>query len=384
MTNKTTYLNNMTNSDIIKTLAHTNPVLNYNFPKETMEYIKANASPDLIDDLVTNANSLYKAVLNKIGKTMFVDSHIADELDFISVDSGIQFGDMIEALHVGIAKTYTFTPNSEPNPFIREKSDVKAIYYSKTFQEYHRQSIEDSETRKAFLSANGVGQLLSRKLASMNDSARLSMNYKKYTLLKALEDEYAHLKVTEPTDKDKAVTFLKELIDLVSLMKDNTSDYNAMNVMTSTSASDMVLLIDRKYKTIITVDMVKDVFNIEKLDLPYRIEYVRELGSSEKPHNLDGIKEEPIGVIDKAVGLLVHKDFYHVEIEYEKHGVTPNEEGRYSNHVYHRDGKTYGLLFRPAVALYTTLPTARPVDSVWSKQREIDNATEPVDPEIGE
>lgn len=376
----TTKLNNIaliSNPDLVKTLAHLNPVLNYNFPVESLDYLKLNASPSLLNDLTPNANSLYETILNKIGKSMFVDSHISSELDFITVDSGMRFGDMIEAMHVGIAKTYPFYPNGEPNPFIREKSDVKAIYWKDTFMEYHRQTIENSETRKAFLSANGLGELMTRKLASMNDSATLSMNYKKYSLLKIGEDEYGHLKVTEPTNEETAVTFLKELIDLVSEMGDNTSDFNAMNVITSTKPSDMILLIDRKYKTVLTVDMVKNVFNVEKLDLPYKIEYVRELGSTQKPHNLEAEKVEPVGVIENAIGLLVHKDFYHAEIEFEEHGVTPNYEGRYSNHVYHKDGKMYMLLFHPAVCLYTTLPT-RSEDSIWFKQREIDEATVPV------
>ena len=144
----------------------------------------------------------------------------------------------------------------------------------------------------------------------------------------------------------------------------------------------MVLVIDQKYESILKVDMLSKAFNKEELELPYSIKYVPEIGNTGKLYSLDPETGKPTfkdgaGVIEGAVGLLVHKDFFKVDVELEYHDIQHNAKGRYTNHFLHHDGKTYVSLFLPAVCLYTSdhVIPERPATSYWTKQRTIDLAT---------
>lgn len=370
-------LQNVPNADLIKKLAHLNPVLDYTFPIKTKEYLESEVGGKLLSELITDANTLYPTVMNKLSKQVVLNSFIADELDFIKEHQGDRFGDMIELMHVGLAKTYTFNPVNESNPFIREADDVKALYYVKDAMQYHRQTIMNSETRKAFTSAFGIGQLMTKKMQSMNDTAKLSRNEIKKSFIKLSEVNSAYELVSEPVDKTTSITFIKQLVDLVQKMKHNTHDYNAMNVLQATSPSDMILIVLDKYKSVLTVDMIVDTFNKEAVELPYRIEYVEELGSSKKPHTMEGVFDEPVGIIENAIGQIIHKDSYMLEVVEEYHDVQYNAEGRYSNHFYHKDYKAYINWFLPIVTLFVDELPTRVETSIWTKQRELDNATNP-------
>lgn len=375
-------LSAISNNDLIKTLAHTNPVLGYFMPEKTWEYQQNYFAGQPLADLTKQANVLYSTIMNKIGKTSVINSRIADELDFIEELAGMKYGDIIEQIHVGLTTTYAFDPLNEYNPFIRQADDVKALYISNVFQEYFQQTIMHSETKRAFYDAKGIGQLMTKKLSSMSDTKRVAMNFKKKNLLKLGESEYANEKVAEPTDQTSAEQFIKDILVLARKMRQNTRDYNAGNVIQSTDISDMVLVIDQKYESILKVDMLSKAFNKEELELPYSIKYVPEIGNTGKLYSLDPETGKPTfkngaGVIEGAVGLLVHKDFFKVDVELEYHDMQHNAKGRYTNHFLHHDGKTYVSLFLPAVCLYKSdhVIPERPATSYWSKQRAIDLAT---------
>lgn len=381
----TVQLSNVTNNDLIKTLSHTNPVLGYFMPEKTWEYQKNFFAGVPLADLAEQANVLYSDIMNKIGRSMVLSSKIVDELDFIEELAGMNYGDIIEQIHVGLTTTYSFDPLNEYNPYIRQADDVKALYISKAFQEYFQQTIMYSDTRRAFTNANGLGLLMSKKLSSMTDTKRVAMNFKKKNLLKLAEHEYAQEKVAEPVDQETAEQFIKDILILARKMRQNKRDYNAANVIVSSDISEMVLVIDQKYESVIKVDMLSKAFNKEELELPYTIKYVAEIGNTSKYYTLNettGVPEfvEGAGVIDGAVGLLVHKDFFKVDIELEYHDMQRNAKGRYTNHFLHHDGKTYVSLFLPAVCLYKSghkIP-ARPATSYWVNQRAKDDATLPV------
>lgn len=369
----------LSNNDLIKVLSHKNPVLGYFMPDKTWDYQKAHFEGEPLADLAKQANLLYSNILNKIGRSSVISSRIRDELDFIEELVGMKYGDIIETIHVGLSTTYSFDPENEYNPFIRQADDVKALYIANAFHEFFQQTIMFSETRRAFFDEKGIGQLMSKKLSSMTDTKRYAMNLKKKNLLKLPEDEYAQVKVSEPTDQTTSEQFIKDILDLARKMQQNTRDYNAMNVIVSTDISEMVLVLDEKYESILKVDMLSKAFNMEQLQLPYKIVYVPEIGNTQKIYSLDADSGEPTfvdgaGIIEGAIGLLVHKDFFKVDIEEEYHDMQHNAKGRFTNHFLHHDGKTYVSLFLPAVCLYKsdfTIP-ARKATSRWTKQRAID------------
>lgn len=374
----TVKLTNVSNEDILRTLSKLNPVLNYTFPVQTQNYLQEFANSKQISDVLNKSNALYTDLANVISKDMFFRSPIASELDFIKVVNGTNYGNVIRQMHVGIAKVFPFNPEKdrhyEPNPFIRVEDDVKALYIEDRDQTQSRQTVTYDEVVKSFRDPSGVGQLMNAKMASMESAYTLYLNTVRKAMIKIAEPNYAYVKGTKPVDQKSGETFIKEIIDLMRKMKRNTRDYNAANVIRSSSPEEMVLIIDDKYESILKVDVLSKAFNKEELTMPYKIVYTDEFGTTKKPHNVEGKFEEPVGVIDGAVALLVHKDFFTIENILDSHDFQKNAAGRYSNHFLDRDFKMYYTYFLPAVAIVENVPERDP-ESLWTKMRAKDEET---------
>lgn len=370
----------ITNIALIDAAKKIDPVVRNFLPTETVEGLR-NGKTLTAAEFTKQVNYLYDTILNKIYKTEFFTPTIVDKLDFITTDSRA-FGEWKEMIGVGLNKVYTFKPGLEYNPFIIENDDVRAYYTSENYQEYQRITLFKSDVQKMFTSANGLATFASKKQQSIRNTQVLSNYIKKQSKLKLLENEMAHVKVTSDiTDETSARAFVKQLITLVRDASENTSDYNAANMLTSTDLSKGRLILLNKYEPILKIDMVVNAFNAEGLQLP-PITWVKELGSTVVPHDEEGQKTgTAVGLIENAIGLYMEDGFMKHTITYDEFASQPNPEGRYINYFQHGDGEIGWDPFKTCVLFHTGTKT-RPATTLWSKQRAIDNAKiEEVTPE---
>lgn len=369
-------LSSVPNRQAIDTAKKLNPVIDNYLPEATLRALRDGDVVFTYDEFAPGFNRIYETLVNKVAKTFWVDNTIVDPLDWITTDS-MTFGAYVETIGVGTAKTYEFHNGREYNPWVIENDDVKAIYSRQNYSHYWRQSVLESEIQQAFTSQSGLSTLVAKKLQSMRQAQTLSNYFMKLGLIKKAEGEYAYRKITDITDSTSARSFVKEIIKVARKLSRNSRDFNAMHVMTSTSMADMVLLVDEKYEDILTVDLIADTFNPQALTLP-RIEYVESFGTTIEAHDEAGLKlaGATFGVIENAVALLVHKDFFKHTITFSKSGAIENPEGRYTNHFQHGDGAMIYNPFKPAV-LFSTVDKTHAPDSVWEKQRALDEAEIP-------
>lgn len=349
-----------------------NPVVRNFLPTETVESLR-NGQMLSAADFKQGVNYLYETIFNKIYKTEFFTPKIVDKLDFISTDRRT-FGEWKEMIGVGLNKIYTFTPGVEYNPFIIENDDVRAFYTTENYREYQRITLFKSEVQKMFTSPNGLATFASKKQQSIANTQTLANYIKKQTKLKLLENEMAHVQVAgDITGEESARSFVKQLITLVRDASENTSDYNAANMVTSTDLSSGRLILLNKYEPILKIDMVVNAFNKEGLQLP-EITWVKEFGSTVVPHDVEGQKTgTPVGLIENAIGIYMEDGWMKHTITYDEFDSQNNGEGRYINYFKHADGEIGWDPFKTCVLFHTGTKT-RPATSLWSKQRAIDQA----------
>lgn len=107
-------------------------------------------------------NSFLPNIVDRISRTIITSKLYYNDL--AGVKKGImEFGETAQELFVEIAKGKTFNPERAETDFMkREIPDVRSAYHSINYRKFYKQTISNDELRAAFLSWNGITDLIAR------------------------------------------------------------------------------------------------------------------------------------------------------------------------------------------------------------------------------
>lgn len=93
----------------------------------------------------------------------------------------LEFGETIEEIFVNIAKPFQFDPAvAETNLFKREIPDVRSAFHIMNYQKYYKTTIQNDQLRQAFLSWQGITDLIAKIVDAMYTGA----NYDEFQTMK--------------------------------------------------------------------------------------------------------------------------------------------------------------------------------------------------------
>ena len=150
---------------------------------ETLNNIRANASatyqslvPEAdvndiatlhqIGEIVTTydavRNEFLSALYNRIGRVL-ITSKMYDN-PWASFKKGmLEFGETIEEIFVNIAKPHQFDQQrAETEIFKRVIPDVRSAFHTMNYQKFYKNTISNDQLRQAFLSWNGITDIINK------------------------------------------------------------------------------------------------------------------------------------------------------------------------------------------------------------------------------
>lgn len=319
-------------------------------------------------------NEFLNALVNRIARVIITSKMYTNPLSMFKKGL-IDFGESIEEIFVNIANPHQYdVEESESKVFAREIPDVRAAFHALNYKKFYKQTIQNKDLNQAFLSWDGITDLISKIVNAMYTAA----NYDefvttKYMLAKAILDGRLSAITVDANDAKGAVTKIKGVSNALTFMSNN---YNVAGVQTFTDKNDQYLLVNSQFDSEIDVEVLASAFNMSKAEFMGHRILIDGFGTLDVARLNALFKDDPsyeepshdtLTALNAIPAVLVDKNFFMIFDNMYEFTENYNGQGLYWNYFYHT-WKTFSmspfanaLVFVPAVPSVTSVtvsPTA--------------------------
>lgn len=337
-------------------------------------------------------NEFLNALVNRIARVIITSKMYSNPLSMFKKGL-IDFGETIEEIFVNIANPHQYdVEESENKVFAREIPDVRAAFHTLNYKKFYKQTIQNKDLNQAFLSWDGITDLISKIVNAMYTAA----NYDefvttKYMLAKAILDGRLSAITVDANDAKGAVTKIKGVSNALTFMSNN---YNVAGVQTFTDKNDQYLLVNSQFDSEIDVEVLASAFNMSKAEfMGHRIlidgfgtlDVARLNALFKDDPNYEEPSQDTLTALNAIPAVLVDKNFFMIFDNMYEFTENYNGQGLYWNYFYHT-WKTFSmspfanaLVFVPAVPSVTSVtvsPTAITCKKGQSVQLSVSVETE--------
>lgn len=269
----------------------------YEYQKDIPKINKENDIPkvgEIIYGTPVHANEFINALVNRIA-IVRLQSAIFNN-PYSRLKKGyLEFGETVEDIFVGIIKAMKFDPEkSEGREFKRSMPNVQSVFHMTNWKVVYPVTIEKQTLKRAFLSIDGVTDLITKIIEQVYTSAEYDEYLLfKYLLIKAISHGkmYAQgIDVSEPKNSAKAFRGKSNLLTL-----DMTGRFNEYGVQNNTPIENQVIFMDAQFNADFDVDVLASAFNMDKADFIGRLHLIDDWGSFDN-ERFNAIREESDGI----------------------------------------------------------------------------------------
>lgn len=332
-------------------------------------------------------NAFLSALVNRIGRVIITSKLY--ENPWAGFKKGLlEYGETVEEIFVNIAKPHQFDPTrAEDEIFKREIPDVRAAFHTMNYQKFYKVTVSNDQLRQAFLSWDGITDLIGRIIDSLYTGA----NYDEFLTMKYMIARMAlngnmypmNIPAVSAENAKSIVTKIKAISNSLEFM---SNAYNAAGVQTYTDKRDQFIILNADFDATIDVEVLASAFNMDKAEFMGR-RIVVDSFSNLDTARLDELFAEDNGYVqiseeDKQAlasipAVLVDRDWFMIFDNYYNMTEQYNGQGLYWNYWYHV-WKTFStspfanaLLFTtetPAVSTVAVTPANATVNKGQSLQ----------------
>lgn len=330
-------------------------------------------------------NEFLSALVNRIGRVM-ITSKMYSNPWAIFKQGTLEFGETIEEIFVNIAKPFQYDPAvAESKVFAREIPDVRAAFHILNYQKFYKATIQNDQLRQAFLSWQGITDLISKIVDSMYTAAAYDeFQVMKYLLAKhILRGELYPVQVANVGSDPSAASYrsvvgsIKGISNNLTFMSDK---YNLTGVANVSAKDDQFIIVNADFDATMDVEVLASAFNMSKADFMGHRVMIDSFGSLDTNRlNLlfaDDAEYEPltsdeIAALDAVPAVLVDRNYFMIFDNLYNFTEQYNGEGLYWNYWYHV-WKTFSV--SPFANAVVFVPTAPSITSVTVTPDEISTA----------
>ena len=338
----------LTNSSVdILNVIRNNATINYKnyVPVATADAESIREIGAIIMDSPQLQNEFLSALVNRIGRVL-VTSKMYDNPWSMFKKGTLEFGETIEEIFVNIAKPFQFDPNvAETNLFKREIPDVRSAFHIMNYQKYYKTTIQNDQLRQAFLSWQGITDLIAKIVDSMYTGA----NYDEFQTMKyMLAKHILNGRMYPVTIPAVTEANMKSIVSTIKGVSNNyefmSNKYNVAGVQNFSKKKDQYLLINSNFDATMDVEVLASAFNMDKTQFAGQRVLVDSFGSldierlnilfADDPTYTE-ISESDLQALDKIPCVLVDRDWFMIFDNFYNFTEQYNGEGLYWNYWYH-------------------------------------------------
>lgn len=178
----------------------------------------------------------------------------------------LEYGETVEEVFVNMAKAREFSvEKAEARELKRTLPDVRSAFHAMNWKVQYPVSIQLEDLKRAFLSEDGVRDLIDRIIDSVYTAAEYDEYLLfKYMIIKAVTKGNMYpvvLSGNSPSDAAVAFRGVSNMLPFVNTV------YNEAGVHTNTARNDQYIFMDANYNASFDVNVLASAFNMGKADL---------------------------------------------------------------------------------------------------------------------
>lgn len=305
---------------------------------------------DYILNFTPAANAFLGALVNRIG-FVIISSKMYTNPWAAFKKGRLEFGETVEEIFVNLARPFQFSPSkAEQDVFKRTIPDVRAAFHTMNFQKYYPITVSDDQLRQAFLSWQGISDLIAAIVESVYASAQTDEYLvMKYMLARAvLNGDIQGVKIpalTKESAVDTATVFNETSMNLAF----QSDKYNISGVTTHTDARDQYLIVTTKFRATMNFNVLAAAYNLEYAELMGRVINVDSFVDMDWARLTDLFTDEnghvdpsfavwttdEIALLASVPAIMTSETFWQVWDNFEKMTENYNGKGLYWNYNYH-------------------------------------------------
>ena len=290
-------------------------------------------------------NEFLSALVNRIGRVM-ITSKMYSNPWAIFKQGMLDFGETIEEIFVNIAKPFQYDPAvAESKVFAREIPDVRAAFHILNYQKFYKTTIQNEQLRQAFLSWQGITDLIAKIVDAMYTGANYDeFQTMKYLLAKHIlnGELYAVQVPTVSADNMKGVvSTIKGVSNNYEFMSNR---YNLAGVANYSMKDNQFIIVNSNFDATMDVEVLAAAFNMDKANFMGHRVLVDSFGSLDRDRLdklFDGdsgytrLTDEELEALDAVPAVLVDRNWFMIFDNLFNFTEQYNGEGLYWNYWYH-------------------------------------------------
>lgn len=347
----------------------------YDYQQNVPEVTTVNDIPkvgEVIYGTPSFANQFINALVNRIAVVRVQSATFFNPYSILK-KGYIEYGETIEDIFVSIAKAVDFNvEKAAKREYQRSIPDVRSAFHAMNWRVFYPVSIQDEDLRQAFLSADGVQNLI----AKIVDTVYTAADYDefllfKYLLIKAVSHGKMHpTSIGAGTDLNEAAVQFRGTSNLLPFI---SSDYNEAGVKTSTPKERQVIFMDAMFNAQFDVNVLASAFNMDKADFMGRLFIIDNWTDFDNERfdviraNSDGIEEvtaEELALMANVKAIILDENWFQVYDNNNKFTEKYASSGLYWNYFYHTWKTVSNSPFANAVVFVTSSADVALPDSI--------------------
>lgn len=215
-------------------------------------------------------NEFVSALVNRIARVVVTSKLYSNPLAFAKKGL-LEYGETIEEIFVDIAKANSYewdSTNETEQAFKREHPDIKTAFHALNMQTYYKATVSEQNLRQAFLSLNGVTDLIARIVNSLYSGAAYDEYIMmKYVIAQSLIPGNVKMTTIDAVDDEASgKAAVKKVKAITGKLQFMSNEYNIAGVNTFISSpSDIFVVMTADYEASIDVDVLASAFNMDKV-----------------------------------------------------------------------------------------------------------------------
>lgn len=287
------------------------------------------------------ANEFVSALVNRIA---FVN---IKSLDFNNAykelkKGYLEYGETVEEAFVQIAKARVFSAEkAEQRELKRSLPDVKAAFHTMNWKVQYPVSIERQTLELAFLTPEGVTDMIARITASVIQGAEYDEYLLfKYLMIKAIANGKMYPIAFDAANMETAAKTFRGTSNKIIFP---STKYNAAGVLTSSPREDQYIFMDAQFNADYDVDVLAAAFNMDKAEFMGHLKLIDDWTTfdnerfeeiQEESDMLPAITDDELALMADVKAVIVDEEFFQIYDKLTMMTETPVNSGLYWNYFY--------------------------------------------------
>ena len=232
----------------------------------------------------------------------------------------LNYGETVEEIFTNIAKVFVFSEEkAEARELKRYLPDVKAAFHAINWKVLYPVTIEEESLRQAFLSAEGVTDLIARIVDTIYTAAEYDdFLLCKYLVIKAVNSGKMYPVSVDVSDIKNAAIAFRGTSNMIQFMSDK---YNVAGVKTTTPKDRQIIFMDSMFNAQYDVNILSAAFQMDRATFQGRLHLIDDFTTFDNDRwevirsestGLESVTSTELGVMADVLGVFGDEEFFQI------------------------------------------------------------------------